>query len=143
MWIATKNGFFSIVKKEDAYHVRARVKGDLERLLDAAKRNDDFTGDYPIESWPDADYRYRIRLQEGRDYRTLFQVLGESVDYNNFKDKIADTEHQSEKCDAYSTLWSNLYWVCNVQNYLNDMALEKLTKEDHGSERNQDTLQTY
>ena len=33
MWIASKFGWFSIVKKTDGWHVRARVRQDLETLI--------------------------------------------------------------------------------------------------------------
>ena len=115
MWIATKLGFYSIVKKEDAYHIRARVKSDLERLLDAA--NDKLSNDYPVEEWPEADYQYRFRVNSHADYAYLFHVLSESIDYDNFKNTIAKTEHQAEKGAAYSHLWGDLFRIQSEHRY--------------------------
>jgi hypothetical protein len=138
MWLATKIGFYSIVKKEDAYggatwHVRARVKGDLERLLEAAKSLESVAGDYPVENWPDADYRYRVRIDSKIDMAALFVILSDTIDYNNFKNTIADTPHQAEKCQAYGNLWSNLYGLQNDR--------EWWMKDSYGQDSG--TLQTY
>ena len=35
MWICSKLGFFSIVKKDDRWHVRARARVDLKALKKA------------------------------------------------------------------------------------------------------------
>ena len=61
MWLATKFGFYSIVQKQGqdggdstSFHVRARVRTDLESLLTATGLQRE------ILEWPTADYRYRI-----------------------------------------------------------------------------------
>ena len=91
MWLATKHGFYSIVKKEDGFHVRARIKKDLENLLKECR--------YPrliIQEDDRADYRFRVIISKIGIER-IFKVLGESIDYDNFKNKIRDTEDQFDK----------------------------------------------
>jgi len=56
MWIASKLGFYSIVHKEGAFQVGARVKGDLERLSAEIKPRNS------IREPPRADYGWRLAL---------------------------------------------------------------------------------
>lgn len=103
MWICSKLGFFSIVQKDDGYfHVRARVKGDLENLCKMA-------GIKPatIETWPNADYRFRV-LVGNRNICNIFGALEHSIDYPNFKSEISSNPAQSPKLPAYHQLWHNL-----------------------------------
>ncbi len=104
MWIATKYGFFSIVAKGDEFHVRARAKQDLEELLAATELNE------PVQVWPGADYRYRV-IVGAKDIPVLFQKLGESIDYSNFKNMIAASPSQKDKKQAYNSIWSVMYQV--------------------------------
>ncbi len=108
MWIATKHGFYSIVQKEPpsgdkpaVYHVRARIKPDLENLLHAARLRNS------IEEWPGADHRYRIIATEP-DVQQVMACLAATLDYDNFKSKIGVTPDQAPKLDAYHTIWSEL-----------------------------------
>ena len=108
MWLATKFGFYSIVRKEPAderdgavFHVRARLRHDLENLLHAAGLRKE------IEEWPGADYRYRFLGTEA-DVHQVMACLAATLDYNNFKSKIGRTPDQKEKLDAYHTVWSEL-----------------------------------
>jgi hypothetical protein len=39
----------------------------------------------------------------------VLACLGDSVDYDNFKNKIHDTPHQKDKLDSYESLWELLY----------------------------------
>ncbi|ALI98079.1 hypothetical protein [Rufibacter tibetensis] len=104
MWIASKYGFFSIVVKEEGFHVRARVKQDLEQLLTAAELVE------PIQVWPSADYRYRV-IVGAKSIPAIFQKLAESIDYDNFKNMIADTPLQRDKYGAYGQVWNTMYMV--------------------------------
>lgn len=101
MWIASKHGFFSIVLKEDGYHLRARVRKDLENLLAAT----DSTALPEIETWPSADYRFRVRLDSSQ-FAPIWKTLGESIDYPNFKSEIAKTSDQRDKLHTYHEIWS-------------------------------------
>jgi hypothetical protein len=103
MWLCTKIGFFSIVKKDDGYHVRARVRKDLENLQALLKKVDVVLPE--IERWPTADYRHRIRL--GNSPKALQWILiqfAEDLDYANFKGVIAGNDEQRNKLRAYSQL---------------------------------------
>lgn len=102
MWIVSKYGFFSVVKKEDGYHVRARVKRDLENLIAETGITE------PLQQWPTADYRYRVVLSS-QAIPALFEKLGESIDYSNFKSKIAATPTQRNKENAYYEIWRVMY----------------------------------
>ncbi len=106
MWIASKFGFFSIVQKQAptegspaVYHVRARLRADLENLLNAARLRKH------IEEWPQADYRYRFIGSEA-DVAQVMACLAATLDYDNFKSKIGRTPDQKSKLDAYHDIWS-------------------------------------
>lgn len=102
MWIASKIGFFSIVTKDGHLHVRARLRRDLENLLALPG--------FPqasIESWPHADYRWRIRLDLGAA-GVVLGALAETVDYPNFKSEVACRPDQRGKLSAYHHLWHEL-----------------------------------
>ncbi|MCB1147858.1 MAG: hypothetical protein KDK38_13745 [Leptospiraceae bacterium] len=105
MWLATKFGFFSIVYKEGSYHVRAREKTDLEELLRVTEIRAD------VQTWPNADYRYRTLITSQSDLSRIFQVLSESIDYNNFKNAIGDSATQKKKLKPYLKIWQTMYEV--------------------------------
>ncbi|MBE7436938.1 MAG: hypothetical protein HS115_00680 [Spirochaetales bacterium] len=102
MWIASKYGFYSIVKKADGLHVRARLMKDLENLITAARIKKS------ILTWPDADYRYRI-IVDDLEYSQIVAALQASVDYPNFKNMIHQKGDQKRKYEAYSRIWGTLY----------------------------------
>jgi len=91
----SKYGFFSVVRKSpNEYHIRARVKKDLENVRDAINLVKEI-----LES-DEAAYRYRL-VVGGEVYRAIMQLLVQSVDYDNFVTKIATTEDQLKKLGAY------------------------------------------
>lgn len=100
MWLCTKHGFFSIVEKlPGEFHIRARVKRDIENLkaLAEIKRT--------VISTPDADYRYRLVVNKVEVLAALTCMANE-IDYSNFKSKIGKTEDQRDKLNAYHEVWS-------------------------------------
>jgi hypothetical protein len=109
MWIASKLGFYSIVQKPShldpdgpaVFQVRARDKADLKRL----------TKEYPTEihEYCYSDYPYRIIVPTAEDLAKVMRILGDSIDYDNFKDKIEETPNQKHKLHAYKQLWGLLY----------------------------------
>lgn len=103
MWIASKFGWFSIVKKTDGWHVRARIRQDLENLIRAA----DICKRWTIIETPKADYRYRIIVTE-EGLNKIFLFLKKSIDYPNFKSEIASNLTQWTKCHAYHRIWSEM-----------------------------------
>ena len=102
MWIASKWGFYSIVRKPDGIHVRARIREDLERLLAASGRG------VSIQEWPVADYRWRVVVSPA-ELAVLMQTLADGVDYPNFKAVVAGRPDQRAKLGAYHELWTELY----------------------------------
>lgn len=100
MWIFTKNGFFSAVQNErdsGLIHVRARFKGDLERLCKA----------YDIKPkvlhTPKNDYPFRMDFERETWSRIMAEEAKE-IDYTNFKDKI-HKDCNDGRLDAYNTVW--------------------------------------
>ncbi len=105
MWLFTKHGFYSIVrKKESEFHVRARLKGDLENLIRVVGL------EAKIITTRDADYRYRL-VVGGQDVARVMECLGQEIDYSNFKGKIASDPKQRGRLGAYHEIWSVMYGV--------------------------------
>ena len=104
MWIASKYGFFSIVKKAGVYHVRARKRSDLVALQirHAAIRGDSRV--FPILETPDADYCARMIVDE-KTKDDFFDILADSIDYPNFKSMIHESPTQQDKLPWYSAIW--------------------------------------
>lgn len=103
MWLCTQQGFYSVVHKGSDYHVRARRRRDLENLrelLISKGRSEPAA----IQSWPTADYRYRIIFPTSA-INDVFDVLSENIDYSNFKGRIMSLPDQREKMEAYHELW--------------------------------------
>ena len=98
MWIGSVYGWFSIVKKGEGWHVRARKKRDLTELraraLVSAK----------VHHWSQADYPYRM-VVDNREFTRIMIALQESVQYGNFKAQIALTPDQKSRAAAYHRVW--------------------------------------
>ncbi len=98
MWLFTQFGFYSIVRKKDGIHVRARVRKDLENLKNATDLHQ------KIVEWDMADYRYRM-LVDDRALRKIMTVLADELDYDNFKSRIAGLPDQRTKLKTYHEVW--------------------------------------
>ena len=127
MWIATKYGFFSIVKnmrkkEEPEVQIRARNRGDLEKLRRAFIKNwQKIHGEKPkygtknfplILDTPEADYKHRMIVNIIHLVHIMSLICTE-IDYPNFKDMIHDTPDQKDKSLAYSEMWWSMF---NYQN---------------------------
>lgn len=101
MWLFVKNGFFSAVRhnsKPDTIHVRARFRGDLERLCRAH-------GVEPsVHATPTGDYRWRMDFPRA-EWARIAAEEAEAIDYGNFKDAAHDG---TVRDDAYMEVWSDL-----------------------------------
>ena len=98
MWLMTKYGFYSIVQKQlGEFHVRAREKKDLENLIQEIPLSD-----AKILESRTTDYAYRIIVKK-EDVLAILHFLGETLDYDNFKDKINRTPDQKHK--PYHKVW--------------------------------------
>lgn len=103
MWLFTKQGFYSIVRKEDdEWHVRARARSDLENLNRLAG-----TG-HAIHRSEGADYRWRM-VVPGAEARALVGRLAEDIDYANFKGAVARMPGQADKLGILHEIWE-LMW---------------------------------
>jgi hypothetical protein len=88
MWVFTNKGFVSIVEdRNDSTKllVRARMKGDLERLFHA------LLPWLKVEETPDADYRFRVSLHKPVVTNAIGVAVDE-IDYDNFKNSYRDNE---------------------------------------------------
>lgn len=103
MWLCTKLGFFSIVRKApDEFHVRARCENDLKNLRKAvAKHVHRPAARWKIHRSEPADYRFRIVVSTAY-LQGVMQTLAMELDYSNFKGVIAQTDDQREKLPIYS-----------------------------------------
>lgn len=99
----TKHGFYSIVqKKPKEFHIRARVRKDLENLVERVP-----LPGAEIHASKGADYSFRIVTGKG-DVLKVMQFLGDSLDYSNFKNTVARTPDQQPKHEAYATVWHTM-----------------------------------
>jgi hypothetical protein len=107
MWVCSKLGFFSIVKKgkPEAWQVRARRKNDLQELLESTGLEEP-----EIVSTPDHDYGFRI-IVDREGLESVFACLAESIDYPNFKNCIACLPAQRDKLPAYHQFWDGMLKV--------------------------------
>lgn len=99
MWLFTKCGFYSIVRKSaDEWHVRARAKKDLENLVALVG------GKHKIHRSADADYLWRI-VCGGAEAKKMIARLADDIDYANFKEAVGATLDQADKLTAYHEIW--------------------------------------
>jgi hypothetical protein len=107
MWLYTKFGFFSIVKKRfgdqfKPFQVRARSESDLKILIKKASLEDQ------IIYTPNADYHYRITADIDELESIMHQLL-DNLDYDNFKNMIAQQPEQKNKLGTYHEVWNSMY----------------------------------
>lgn len=105
MWIFTKYGFFSAVRKLNSRRivVRARVKSHLERLRERFREE---LKSSPVILTPVADYPYRIEVS-ATVWRKCFNVIAAEIDYDNFKDEVSSTSSPDYK-DALYAVWATM-----------------------------------
>lgn len=86
MWLFCKSGFFSGVAHASCpgmIHVRARFKGDLERLCAAH-------GVPPtVFETPGNDYRFRMDFPKA-EWARIVSEEASGIDYTNFKNAVHD-----------------------------------------------------
>lgn len=101
MWLYTQHGFYSIVAHRDQpgrFLVRARRQIDLDNLRSLAGLP------ASIQSTPDADYHFRLTITAAELNRVM-TVLGNTVDYPNFKNRIAARPDQADRLHIYHNIW--------------------------------------
>ena len=101
MWLFTKHGFFSAVENfndKNLIHVRARFKGDLERLCATYRVRPE------VKTISGSDYPFRMDFERAT-WTSIVQGEAQSIDYSNFKSAV----HDGTKRDrAYIEVWSAL-----------------------------------
>lgn len=101
MWVMLNNSFLSIVENMNNSKellVRARVKGDIERVFNDASVFEDLAADYKYRAFVD---RQTVQAEISK------QVEG--INYYNFKNSISKEER--ERHDAYIQVWSALHRI--------------------------------
>jgi len=99
MWVFLNNSFLSIVQKpgqKDSLTVRARIRGDIERVCPGAGVSEN-TG---------TDYKFRAVV----DRKEIAKALSENImnlTASNFKASVSDPDRH----DAYYKVW------CAMNNY--------------------------
>lgn len=108
MWLCTQHGFYSIVRKaEDEFHIRARLRQDLQNLRDLVGSEHRAAARWKIHRSEPADYRWRMVVTRA-EVALVFAVLALAIDYSNFKSRIHARPDQRAKLDAYHHLWGDL-----------------------------------
>ena len=96
MWIQFNNAFLSIVENRDnklELLVRARVKGDIEKVFPEANVFED----------DNADYKYRAFISKANVAAKMMLKMTE-INYDNFKNSVKEFERKN----AYSNVWIEL-----------------------------------
>ena len=96
MWIQFNNAFLSMVENRDnklELLVRARIKGDIEKIFPEA---DVFKDD-------GADYKYRAFISKAKVAARMMLKMTE-INYDNFKNSVNEIERKN----AYSNVWVEL-----------------------------------
>jgi len=96
MWIQFNNAFLSIVENRDnklELLVRARVKGDIEKVFPEANVFED----------DNADYKYRALISKAKVAARMMLKMTE-INYDNFKNSVKETKRKN----AYSNVWVEL-----------------------------------
>ena len=96
MWIQFNNAFLSIVENRNnklELLVRARIKGDIEKIFPEA---DVFEDD-------NADYKYRAFISKAKVAARMMLKMTE-INYDNFKNSVNETDRKK----TYSNIWLEL-----------------------------------
>lgn len=114
MWIFMNDSMLSIVASRDDSDqllVRARNKGDIERVFPNADVFED----------PLADYLHRAFIPRDKVMQAIAERLVD-IDYDNFKSSIPPGD--AKRHDAYLGVWSVMYGVqeSTFQLDINDLA---------------------
>ena len=104
MWLFTNRGFYSVVadtENPDMLLVRARLRGDLERLGTLLPERPVVT-----ES-RDRDYRWRMRVPFALWPAVMGQLAAE-ITYPNFKSEVKKRQGRG-RADLYGAVWGEMF----------------------------------
>ena len=96
MWIQFNNAFLSIVENREKtieLLVRARVKGDIEKVFPEADVFED----------NNADYKYRAFISKAIVAEKIMLKVTE-INYDNFKNSVKEIERKN----VYGNIWAEL-----------------------------------
>ena len=96
MWIQFNNAFLSIVENRSnkvELLVRARIKGDIEKIFPEANVFEDDC----------ADYKYRAFITKAKVAARMMLKTTE-INYDNFKNSVNEIARKN----AYSNVWMEL-----------------------------------
>ena len=100
MWIFLNNAFLSIVTPagHDDHNlmVRARVKGDIQRVFPRAR----------VVEAPKADYRFRASISRDTVATAIAKFVIYELDYPNFKNSIPKDKDGDKRHSAYTEVWN-------------------------------------
>jgi len=102
MWVFTRYGFYSAIKKQGQVHVRARLASHLEAL----KRR--FAVKAKIHKSTDADYKFRM-LVEPAEWARLAEALADELDYSNFKSEVLRNQGHTPYEEALHKVWATMH----------------------------------
>lgn len=98
MWIYFPDAFVSIVVNRDRpndFLVRARFKGDIERVFGARK----------VDVTPDFDYRYRASIGRNVVIAKVAKRMG-AIDYDNVKGSVGLGSREDARHAAMMRAWT-------------------------------------
>lgn len=127
MWIFTGFGYYSVIQHrddKDLLLVRARIKGDLEKLKQYLPNLGEI-----VETKQHADYPYRALAWRVEFAEALKQAALESIDYTNFKSGIS-RKQGSPRHDLYMRVWSVMKDA--------EPTIERLEREEENRRKNPD-----
>lgn len=105
MWIMLNDCFISVVQKDcarDEVMVRARRKGDIEKLFPKAK----------VTRYTKSDYLYRAPVKR-EELKTAMAGEVDRVTYDNFKSSVTDVPLHN----AYLRVWNAMAALQEVRPY--------------------------
>ncbi|HEY3331970.1 MAG TPA: hypothetical protein VGK19_18200 [Capsulimonadaceae bacterium] len=97
MWIFLSDAFLSVVAhrdKPDCLLVRARRRGDLEKLIGAETQ---------VDVTEDADYLFRATVSRNVFAKVIADRV-KAIDYDNFKSAIKDEAYHDACLDVWATM---------------------------------------
>jgi hypothetical protein len=112
MWIHTKNGFYSVVKKKNEEHLtlRARCKEDMDAFIEAMGEFEPGICEANVKVNVGTDYMYRIQITK-KEFNLFMGLTIRELDYDNFKN--ASCGEDSIRHDAYYRCWKAMYDMQN------------------------------
>ena len=112
MWISLSDAFLSVVaipNQPDSLKVRARRKGDIERIFP----------DAVVQRTPGRDYLFRTEMPRNVVSSAIAASL-EAIDYDNFKNSVKDDRLHS----AYSSVWTTMSRLQSLPPYASGRGKE-------------------